>query len=571
VSYVSSLSETQALYSPAVLAALVRDFDREPLLARRRITEFLQSEPGLFYLTAIEILKKDLDSRASQYLVTLLVQGNLLFRALCDPALDRERAIALSRQAHRGDASVDVMLARQLADTDLSGSAVAPGMGERLLEIIDQISDGKRILPSLMRMLRNDSPFLRSKVVLMIGRSGGSVAWLEKRLQESDTRVRANAIEALWGIDTADARELLQWATKDSNNRVLGNALVGLYRLGEVAPLAEIVRMAGHESAMFRRTAAWAMGETGDPRFSEVLGRMIADSNAHVRKNAFTAVRRVREAGAQVSQATQWPVAIAAHPRNPRTGERRISVSVITEDGRGLPQILPVQFVLFENGQPVWGYRVTEKMAPGPMSVLFLFPRKFDRDGKPWDQGALRCLQWKRSTDLWSSLPYAGDAAPSERPTELELPTFIANASQAARTFQETPKLIDCSGFWTAIQRGVLPSNGPRRGDRHMIVVAGEDVGAPADDSLIAAVRTSRTSIQVISTAPNPVLQDFCKRIDGRFQCVQDDASIEEAVSLAYLNLLSRYDIRYPSAADAASLKLRVHTPAGWGEAAIEL
>jgi hypothetical protein len=552
--------------------ALVRDFDRDAVIYRKHITEFLQSEPEVFYLTAIEILNRDLDSRAAQYLVVLLLHGNLLFRALCDPVLDRERATALARQAHRGDPSIDVKLARQLADSDPAGSGLGPGMAERLLEIVDHISDGRRILPSLMRMLRIDNPFLRSKVVLMIGRSGRSVTWLEKRLKEADTRVRANAIEAMWGIDTKEARELLQWAARDTNNRVVGNALVGLYRLGEISPLAELIEMAGHDSATFRRTATWVMGSTGDPRFSEVLGHMIADSNADVRKSAFEAVRRVREAVAQISQTTEWPVAVATGPRNPRTGERRVSVAVTTADGRGSPAVLPAQFVLSENGQPVWSYRVAEKMVPGPMSVVFLFPRKLDNTGKPWDQGALRCLHWKRSTDLWSMLPYSGtDDAPSERPADLELPTFIANSAQAARSFQETPKRLDCTGFWTAVQRAVMPGNAPQRGRRHMIVLAPDEVGN-ANDSLISAVQASRTSMLVLSTSVNPVLREFCRRVDGRFLYVKDSSAIEEAVSLAYLSLLARYDIRYRSdTPDATSLKLRVHTPDGWGETTVDL
>ncbi|MEI9971685.1 MAG: HEAT repeat domain-containing protein [Ignavibacteriota bacterium] len=315
----SSVLETQAVYTPALLTGLVRDFDREPLLSRKRISEFLQAEPEVFYLTAIGILQKELDSRAAQYLVALLVYAGMLFRAVCDPALDRDRATELATLAQRADPATDVRLARELADAD-GASLLAHGMAERLLEIIDRISDGKRILPSLMRMLRNASPFLRSKVVLMIGRNGPSLSWLQKRLQESDTRVRANAVEALWGVDTPEARELLQWATKDSNNRIIGNALVGLYRLGEVSPLAEIVKMSEDDSAANRRTAAWTMGETGDARFSEVLGRMIADSNANVRKNAFVAVRRVREATARVSHVPHWPMAAAAGPRNPRSG-----------------------------------------------------------------------------------------------------------------------------------------------------------------------------------------------------------------------------------------------------------
>jgi hypothetical protein len=550
-----------------MLAALVRDFDRDAVTNRKRITEFLQCEPEGFYVAAVEILKKDADSRASQYLVALLVYGNLLFRALCDPALDRGRATELARQAQRGDPSVEVKLARELADAGDSG--LASGTAERLLEIIGEISDGRRILPSLMRMLRHDNPYLRSKAVLMIGRSGKSLGWIEKRLQETDARVRANAIEAMWGIDSEQARELLQWASRDGNNRVVGNALVGLYRLGEAASLPELVKMAGHDSPAFRRTAAWVMGQIGDPRFSEVLGRMIADSDGFVRKSAFAAVGRIRAAAAQVSQTAEWPVAAAADPQNPRTGERRVSVAVIAADGRGNPRVSPVQFILSENGQSVWSYRAVEKMPPGPLSVLFLFPRKLDGTG----MSGLRCLHWKRSTDRWSGVPYSGvEESPAEGLADLELPSFIANSAQAARIFQEPPKRADCTGFWTAVRRAAMPGDASLRGQRHMIVVAPEEVDGNADDKLISAVQASRTSIQVVSVSPNPALREFCRRIDGRFHCAKDTSAIEEAVSLAYLSLLARYEIRYqPVVPDSTSLKVRVHTPAGWGETTLEL
>ena len=570
----SSLSETQALYSPAALTALVRDFDRDAAANRKRINEILQYQPEVFYRTAIEILKQDLDSRAAQYLVTLLVSQDLLFRAVCDPALDRERATALARQALRMDPVVDTKLARQLADSQSQCSAAGgTGMAERLLEILDQISDGRRILSSLTRILRNDNPYLRSKAVLMIGRSGRSVNWIERRVQEADTRVRANAIEAMWGMDTAEARAVLEWAARDSNNRVAGNALVGLYRLGDSSLLPELIKMAGHDSASFRRTAAWVMGETGDPRFSEVLGRMIADSNTDVRKNAFTAVGRIRAAVTQVSQAAEWAVAGFCGPKHPRTGQRHAWAAVVSADGRQTPRILPVQFLLSENGQPVWSYRVVERLPPDPMTVIFLFPRKLDNISRTWDQGALRCLRWKRSLDLWSTVPYWGvDDNLSQGPADLELPSFIANSTEAARAFQETAKRTECTGFWTALQRALLPGNTPARGKRHLIVLAPDDVGDHADDSLIAAVHASRTSIQVVSTSPNPLLREFCRRIDGRFHPVKDESAIEERISLAYLSLLARYEIRYqPVSPDATSLKLRVHTPSGWGEAILPM
>jgi hypothetical protein len=549
--------------------ALVRDFDRDSVISRKRISEILQYQPEIFYRTTIEILRKDTASRAAQHLVGLLISVGLLFRALCDPALDREPAMQLARQAQMGDPTADIRLAQQLADATTGDSGIAAGMAERLLEIIDAISDGKRILPSLMRMLRNDNAYLRSKVVLMIGRGRGSLNWIEKRLQETDNRVRANAIEAIWGLDTQEARDLLVLASRDVNNRVVGNALVGLYRLGESLPLADLVKMAAHESPVFRRTAAWAMGETGDPRFGEVLGRMIADANGEVRKGAFTAVRRVRAAVAQVSQTAEWLVAGWAF-KDVRTGERRVSLALATANGQATARILPAHFVLTENGQTVWNYRAAEKMAPGPMVALFLFPRNLD---KKWDEGTLRCLRWKRSTDLWSAVPYSGvEERSGEGPVELELPTFIANAAKARRVLQETPKRADCTGFWTAIQRAILPGPNAVRGQRHMIVLAPEDVGGEADEGLLDAVRAARASIQVVSTSMNPVLREFCRRVDGRFHFVADQAAVGEAVSLAYLSLLARYEIRYaPVAPDASSVKIRVHSPEGWGETTIDL
>jgi len=557
------------VHNPATQAALVRDFDREPVTSRERISDIARCQPEVFYRMAIEALRADITSRAAQYLVGLLISGGFLFRALCDPGLGREQASELARLAQAGAPGVDVQLARQLADAASGDSSLAPGMTERLLEIVGEISDGKHLLPSLLRMLRNDNPYLRSKVVLLIGRTGGNLNWIKKRLQESDTRVRANAVQAAWGIDTPEARELLAWAARDGNNRVAGNALVGMFRLGESSALAEMVKMAAHDSPAFRRTAAWAMGETGDARFTEMLGRMIRDANAGVRRVAFGAMRRVRAAAAQASKATQWDVAAATCPKDPRTGERRVAVAVAAAEGRENPRVLPAQFLLTENGQVVWSYRLAEKTLAARMVVLLLFPRNLDQR---WTDAAVRCLGWKRTTDLWSILPYSGKDDEDADAMDVDLPDFIASSSEAARALQQIPMRADCTGFWSAVQRAVLPGSNAVRGQRHIIILAPAEVGGSADEELIAAVWASRTSVQVVSSSANPALDEFCLRLGGQFRHVKDGSTIEEAICSAYLSLLARYEIRYqPVAGDDATLKIRVQAPAGWGETTVEL
>jgi HEAT repeat protein len=567
---VSSPSEIAAPYGSASLMALVRDFDRDAATHRRLIREILQTQRESFYAAAIEILKGDTDSRAVQFLVALLVSANLLFRALCDPALDRRQATALARRAIRVEPQVDAVLARQLVDACMANpGADGSNVAERLMEILGEISDGPRILPSLMRILRNDNPYLRSKAVLMIGRGNHSLKWVKRRLADTDSRVRANAVEAMWGMDTAAARELLDLASRDSSNRVAGNALLGQYLIGDSSTVCELAKMAGHPYAAFRRTAAWVMGETGDPRFSEILGRMLADSHAEVRKNAFTAVGQIRAAVTEVSRAGEWRVAGFSGSRDSPASQRRIEVAVVTADGRENPRVLPVQFILSENGQLVWSYRVVERPVPEAISVIFLFPRSAEPGGKPWARGAPRCLTWKRPTDLWCAVPYSEDDTPSAG-VELEIPRFIASAESAAGVFEPTPKRIDRTGFWKAIERSVQPGGVPVHGKRHLIVLAPAEVGDTLEDGLVAAVHASRTAVEVVSTVPNAALQAFCHRTNGHFHLVQGGQSIEDGISLAYLNLLARYEIRYqPVCPDAAGLKLRVHAPAGWGEATV--
>ena len=555
-----ALTEAQALTAAAALIAVVRDFDLDPVSSRQRIREFLQYAPGSFCRTAIGALNREGESNAAQYLVSLLVSENLLFGVLCDPALARERVLPIARRALRIDPMIDATLARQLADAE-----VWPGdpMAERLLETLDEISNGNRIQPSLMRLLRKDDPRLRSKAVLMIGRRGQSVNWIQRRLQESDPRVRANAIEAIWETDTAESRELLTWAARDSNNRVVGNALFGLYKLGEVSAISELVKMASHPSENFRRTAAWVMGKTGDPRFCESVGRMIADQNGSVRKSAFQAMGRLRAAAAQLSEGGELTVAGMMLPGNPRTGQIRIAIGAAARDSLVFARILPVQFQLSENGETVWSYEVHEKLAPEPLAVSFLFPRTTALPG--WDQAAVSCLKWKRSLDLWAAIPYTGADEAAGSP-DLQLPSFISNSAQADRVFEKTPKRLDCTGFWAAIRRAGMSGRGHGPAKRHLIVLAPDKVDGQADNDLVAAVHASRMSVQVICGAENSVLREFCGRINGNYHLLTAGQSIEERISLIYLGLLARYEIRFMPLTKAGSLKVRVHTPSGWGE-----
>jgi hypothetical protein len=411
----------------------------------------------------------------------------------------------------------------------------------------------------------------------MIGRGSRSIQWLKGRMAQADPRIRANAIEAIWSKDPSEAQILLRFALADANNRVVGNALLGLYNMGECSVIPEIAKMAGHEASLFRATAAWVMGETGDPRFTETLVRMLVEPDTTVRKLAVTALRRVKAAAAQTVPGARWLMAgvIQTGQSNGRQPtQRRVHLAVASNDAHDKPRILPTQFTLTEGARNVLAYKVTERPAAEAMSVIFIFPRTEEAASAPWNRGASQCLAWKRASDLWCNLPFlpAGGLEAASASARHEPLPFIGSPEALEKSFGQAPGRVDCSELWQTLWRCVGSDQAAARGQRHLIVVATDPIEKIAGHSLISNMIGSHTSLQVISSVSNPKLEDFSRQVKGRLRTFENQSEIPELVLQAYLNLLTRYEISYrPMSPEAAILKARVQTASGWGEVRIPI
>ncbi len=410
----------------------------------------------------------------------------MLLAALCDSNLSREEALALGRAAKRVDPMVDVSLARGLADSAIGESATIIADPARVMEILCEIGDPARIMPSLMRLLRHPNAYLRSKAVKMIGRGSRSVKWVMGRLSESDPRVRANAVESLWGVDTVEARTLLTFAASDANNRVVGNALLGLYYAGDAAVLADFTKLALHESMIFRSTAAWIMGESGDCRFTDSLRRLLSDPDSVVRKRAFAALSRIKATNSQPALGTEWHLAGRIVPGESAKGMRKAMLAVNSDDIREIPKIAPLQFLLSEAGSISRRIKSRERAAPEAISVIFVIPRSREAAGGAFFAAASRCLTWKRPSDLWSILPYieTGDGEPPA-PHDPDPAQYTAKSEVLAATLQETPKRLECTDLWTALWRASRHDAGSisRQAPRHRFQQCGRraDRGSRTD------------------------------------------------------------------------------------------
>jgi HEAT repeat protein len=102
-------------------------------------------------------------------------------------------------------------------------------------------------------------------------------------------------VESLWGEKEPWAARLLWKALEDPNNRVVGNALFGLYKLRDENVIPHILSLGQHPVPIFRSTAAWTMGHTGDPQFLPALAKLKCDLYASVRKATSHAIEKIRK------------------------------------------------------------------------------------------------------------------------------------------------------------------------------------------------------------------------------------------------------------------------------------
>jgi hypothetical protein len=276
------------------LRTLLDAIGDNPRSARKSVGEMLARDRRQFVAAAFNVLKTGQPTPGHAHLVSVLVENEILPAALSNPdECSLEEAVALARTVSRIDPLVDTKLARWLlrrlhADHDLP----SPQTAQRILGILEHITSGNRLTPMLVQLLRVSDPGIRSKVAMLMGRGTKNVGWA---LSEHDPRVRANAVEAAWGTNSRHTRGFLWELTKDPHNRVAGNALLALHRLGENAAVPALLRMALHSAPMFRATAAWVMGQTQDARFLEALGKMESDGDENVRRNAAQATVRIKQ------------------------------------------------------------------------------------------------------------------------------------------------------------------------------------------------------------------------------------------------------------------------------------
>ena len=228
-----------------------------------------------------------------------------------------------------------------------------------------------------------------------------------KLLLDTDPRVQAAAVEALWSFDEMEATPLLLAASRARNHRVVGNAAIGLHRYHNPKAIKVIWTLARHSDPQSRIAAVWVMGETGDPRFLPFLEDLAVNSNGVPKPVILRALTRLRTR--QEECARKGLVRIRVHRAVSEAAGRRIEFS-LGPASLDTSRIHPLEFALTEGDQPVTEFELVTKPNPALVAVSFVVPRilsMVDPLRVAIEDGMKRCLPFKRNDDTWRLDRYA--------------------------------------------------------------------------------------------------------------------------------------------------------------------
>jgi hypothetical protein len=302
----------------SILGRAIAEFDQNRISAVM-IRQFANKAPDQFVSIGMNMLLTGTDTAGYRFLALQLLKVPEVLNRLTDPwHFNLAQALILARQFLKVELTLDIRLARRLpgrngANGANSDDILEGGAAERVLDLLDGISVGTRVVPVLNHLTNHPDKRISSKAALLVGKRVQSLAWAKRVIAEGgDPRLRANAVEAMWGGNSESTAKFFRECLQDKVNRVVGNAIIGLHLAGASDASDVVMKFAKGSQPEFRMTAAWAMGRIGDPLFIPLLTPLIKDVQPSVRRAALSALHGIRQTERKQTVKEGEPVAEAA-------------------------------------------------------------------------------------------------------------------------------------------------------------------------------------------------------------------------------------------------------------------
>ena len=577
----------------SVLRFLVKDFGSSPLANGRRMRELVGLNPDGFLRAAITLLCTEIDRRGCRYLLTLLGTQDMLLLVLSDERLPLAHAVVAAQIAAEVDPQLHIRITRYLIATTLDQQSIPESQATRLLDILGEINDSTSLQPFVRQMLLHPSARIRSKLSLLIRRSQSGNRSLTTLLSDADARVRANAVEALWHNANPDICAIVRGALDDTNNRVVGNAILGLYFAGHTSSITAAIKLTMHSNILFRATAAWAMGKTGDPRFLPLLGRMLADSGGTLRKTVFGSIASIKQARSARTSTPPLRVALLDVAEN-ANGKTRVSAAILAVAPAQNFDVPATSFAIELGGVLITDYSCSVRASELTFVSLSL-PYTADLGNEECvllEHAVKSCLAAKGISDQWAIAKYANEnrsIASDERTVPITLfgqsmnpsasngersekISYTANSTELTRILESESTRFESHSSLQASLGELIASAPSGSGAKHVVAIipAPKLIGEDVLQQLIHAAKSSRISLHAICLRPAPEYLQLCRATQGFYRETDSFRNLRQELEIIYAGLTKAYLLDFDSVAGASHcekpLTLHVNLPSLTGK-----
>jgi HEAT repeat protein len=169
------------------------------------------------------------------------------------------------------------------------------GLKKALIE-----NTGAARLCILTALKKEQIPQLKASMIMGMGRFGRKedIVPLSDFLRDSDSRVRANCVEALASIGGEEANRHIITLMSDQDNRVKANVIKSLKGLGGPGLLELLKKMVQDERIWMRASAVFAFSKIKSPQSLVMLGQIAAhDKSPEIRQKAISQLEMQKSEG----------------------------------------------------------------------------------------------------------------------------------------------------------------------------------------------------------------------------------------------------------------------------------
>jgi hypothetical protein len=551
------------------IAEFEKSFHENARAAREQLIQFKKADQAAFLRQAIEFLEAGNSNSYSQTVSQLVRENSSNLTQMLQTAdlLNLEQAARLLRVSSKNDPAFQTdLIASVKLEIDLNGAGVSRKDLTRLLELLARSVETERLGAMLAKLCDHPDERIRSKVAVLAGSMVRQNPAFASLLKDVDPRVRANAVEALWGKRDEESVELFREAGREAHPRIAANGLYGLYLAGDITCIPNILKLARDGELTRKLAGAWLIGKTSDARFHIIVRESLAVSTGPLRFALLKAGRKIKQRQEQLMAGPRLPLRLIELSRL-EAGRVWVCFGADTED------LVATQLVVHDGEMRVDQFHFHRHEA-GPLAHVGCC---YSANGVGKDI-ARGMVQAKRADDFWITQAFSGTEAAAE---PFVLPGEFLRESEALNTAQLSVATDFTPGFESATTAVVNRLSSCKGSRQLLLVLSGDDLQVIPTESWMELFSQQQVVPFVIAAATlaepqRKAWQSFCSSRKGLLVEMQSGVSIESVCTKLQQAMSSHCSVGYklgrmlPSSDALGHVSIEVFQQAAYGRLVVQ-